>query len=213
MSFQINEQREEEAETRGVCLFCGGITASTTPPAGSTSNCVQNNSYKLCWLVADRTTQQHKVEDLQLTQRTAVKDNPRRYPMSVYESPFPANHLPLKPTFNSSNPFLNSTDHLEPSGSRSYTTGRSDSTSFGGDASDSSQPHPLKRSRGIKRGLDEVEQHVDTVSCPSLIYLQTGGTYSRTLIYRSCESRMICQIKSGMKTLAQYHHRGDPQNG
>ncbi|KAH8083700.1 kinase-like domain-containing protein [Filobasidium floriforme] len=110
-----------------------------------------------------------QLEDLQLTRRTAVEDKSRRYPMSVYESPFPANHLPLKPTFNSSNPFLNSTDHLEPSGSRSYTTGRSDSTSFGGDASDSSQPHPLKRSRGIKRGLDEVEQHVDTDDLPDKV--------------------------------------------
>ena len=93
--------------------------------------------------------------------------------MEFYESPFPANHLPLKPTFNSSNPFLNSTDHLEASGSRSHTGGRSDSTYLGDgdDGSDSSQPHPLKRSRGIKRGLDDVEQHVNTVSlCRSLCH-------------------------------------------
>lgn len=82
--------------------------------------------------------------------------------MEVYQSPFPVNHLPLKPTFNSSNPFLNSTDRAEPSGSRVHTSGLSDSTTLGDDASDSSQPHPLKRSRGVKRGLDESER-VDTV--------------------------------------------------
>lgn len=90
--------------------------------------------------------------------------------MEGYESPFPANHLPLKPTFNSSNPFLNSTDHLEPSGSRSHT-GAESSSYLGDGASDSSQPHPLKTSRGIKRGLDEVEQHVNTVGPELLIGL------------------------------------------
>jgi hypothetical protein len=167
MSFQINEQRaSEEAETRGFVCFVKELRHPPPIPAGRPRIGVQN-SYKLCWLIADRTTQQPNSKTFSSYPGSPQKTIPSRYPMNVYESPFPANHLPLKPTFNSSNPFLNSTDHLEPSGSRSYTTGRSDSTSFGGDASDSSQPHPLKRSRGIKRGLDDVEQHVDTVSRPA----------------------------------------------
>jgi hypothetical protein len=94
----------------------------------------------------------------------------------VYDSPFPpALRLPLQPTFNSSNPFLNSTDNITTSGLLSGGGRLSDSGTFSVDdiPSGSSQPHPLKRSRGTKRNIENLGdvERLDTVSLKFYPYL------------------------------------------